>query len=80
MELFPEIGLQRDRFANLPRNSWNNQKNKRFYFENIARRLGKDPLVPETWYSLSRSDLAEFKVRNIFVAPTNLPIEPRQRN
>lgn len=38
-------------------------KNRRAYFEGYARKLNKDPLLVETWYSVSRSDILEEKVR-----------------
>ena len=43
---------------------WADTKNIRKFFEEIARSKGKDPLLPETWYAISRDDILAVKVRN----------------
>lgn len=37
-------------------------KDMRSFFEKFARNKGMDPLVPETWYSITRSDIEKIKV------------------
>lgn len=37
-------------------------KNIRKFYENLAKKLGKEPLVPETWYSIPRQLVATQQV------------------
>lgn len=38
------------------------KKNMRLFFENIAKERGVDPLVPESWYSVTQAYVKSFKV------------------
>lgn len=40
--------------------------NQREFLENYAKKLGLDPLVPDTWYSVSRDHLLSVKVFILF--------------
>lgn len=41
---------------------WRHPKNRRKFFETIAQELSLDPLIPETWYSISPATLEKYKV------------------
>eukprot|EP00026_Physarum_polycephalum_P002865 Phypoly_transcript_02874.p1 GENE.Phypoly_transcript_02874~~Phypoly_transcript_02874.p1 ORF type:complete len:846 (+),score=138.45 Phypoly_transcript_02874:54-2591(+) len=52
MHLFPEIGLDVTKFSSVPKFYWTDVKNRRKFFEDVARKRGFDPLIPENWYSV----------------------------
>jgi hypothetical protein len=43
-------------------NYWTEEDNQKTFFEDAAKELGLDPLIPEHWYSLEKSDFLPFKV------------------
>lgn len=48
-------------------NYWQNPENQKEFFVSFARDNGFDPLTPEPWYQISRSDLLARKVQNIYI-------------
>jgi hypothetical protein len=64
IELFPNIGLKKEKFHSKPNHfsflyyfinfyiAWNPQ-NSRQFFEKYAKDHGFDPLIPKNWYSVS---------------------------
>eukprot|EP00026_Physarum_polycephalum_P001342 Phypoly_transcript_01343.p1 GENE.Phypoly_transcript_01343~~Phypoly_transcript_01343.p1 ORF type:complete len:974 (+),score=101.70 Phypoly_transcript_01343:154-3075(+) len=59
IQLFPNIGLEKDRFQVSPSSYWTEVTHRRAYLDDIAQKKGFDPLVPENWYK--RSELANDK-------------------
>jgi len=55
MEVYPDIGLDERKFGVMSQGYWNDPKNKRKFFDDIAAKQGFDPLNPENWYSLEYS-------------------------
>eukprot|EP00026_Physarum_polycephalum_P003563 Phypoly_transcript_03576.p1 GENE.Phypoly_transcript_03576~~Phypoly_transcript_03576.p1 ORF type:complete len:754 (+),score=101.52 Phypoly_transcript_03576:123-2384(+) len=49
--VFPNIGLERDKFFSRERYFWNHEPNRKQVFLDYAKRNGFDPLVAENWYS-----------------------------
>lgn len=39
-------------FSNFDADYWRNKAKQRAYFDTMAKKHGKDPLVPDTWYSI----------------------------
>lgn len=60
------VGTRVPNFAAKPIGYWTSEKgrNMREFFENIARRRNLDPLVADTWYSISRSEIKDLQARN----------------
>jgi len=59
MHLFPEIGLEPDKFAVVPRQYWLDMNNRRRFFEKFAQQKRFNPLIPNNWYDVpSRTILA----------------------
>jgi hypothetical protein len=46
---------------------WNEEGNRKFFFEEVAFKLGFDALVPENWYKLTKSQICEEKVSFSFI-------------
>eukprot|EP00026_Physarum_polycephalum_P002214 Phypoly_transcript_02219.p1 GENE.Phypoly_transcript_02219~~Phypoly_transcript_02219.p1 ORF type:complete len:905 (+),score=113.90 Phypoly_transcript_02219:198-2912(+) len=53
LNLFPEIGLEEEKFP------W---RTIRSFLEEFARRRNMEPLIPNTWYSISRKDFEEDQI------------------
>eukprot|EP00026_Physarum_polycephalum_P003479 Phypoly_transcript_03491.p1 GENE.Phypoly_transcript_03491~~Phypoly_transcript_03491.p1 ORF type:complete len:593 (+),score=70.39 Phypoly_transcript_03491:636-2414(+) len=53
-DLFPDIGLERERFSKLSRLAWNKDK-RREIAHDFAKRIGFNSLVPEEWRKLPKS-------------------------
>jgi hypothetical protein len=53
-----------EEFEAHPMGYWTSEKghNMRVFMEDLARSMGKDPLDPETWYSIPRRVVEETKV------------------
>jgi hypothetical protein len=41
---------------------WRDLASKRKFFEEVAARKGKDPLKPETWYTITKDDFVAVEV------------------
>jgi hypothetical protein len=50
---------------------WHDPEMRRIFFVEIAKENGKDPLVPETWYSFTRASLLQQKVSG---SPSSSPL------
>eukprot|EP00026_Physarum_polycephalum_P001914 Phypoly_transcript_01917.p1 GENE.Phypoly_transcript_01917~~Phypoly_transcript_01917.p1 ORF type:complete len:811 (+),score=69.95 Phypoly_transcript_01917:211-2643(+) len=50
VDLFPDIGLDRNRFS-FRQNAWNNMEARRNFFEEYALKVGFDPLNADNWYT-----------------------------
>eukprot|EP00026_Physarum_polycephalum_P000830 Phypoly_transcript_00831.p1 GENE.Phypoly_transcript_00831~~Phypoly_transcript_00831.p1 ORF type:complete len:1315 (+),score=159.79 Phypoly_transcript_00831:513-3947(+) len=61
LHLFPNIGLQRTKFAMRSLKFWRDGDNKRQFFKNIANLKGFNPLVAENWYIITLQDILHFK-------------------
>eukprot|EP00026_Physarum_polycephalum_P002023 Phypoly_transcript_02027.p1 GENE.Phypoly_transcript_02027~~Phypoly_transcript_02027.p1 ORF type:complete len:816 (+),score=61.48 Phypoly_transcript_02027:208-2655(+) len=59
MELFPDIGLDRDKLWCRP--TWQDSFAQRALFEKYATIHGFNPLSPEPWYHISKDDILSFK-------------------
>jgi len=53
MDMFPDIGLLRTEFRG--GREWQQESNRRWYLESVAKRQGFDPLKPSIWDSFLRS-------------------------
>lgn len=71
MHLFPNIGLDVKKFKSmLNSNEGGNKANlqqesnleRRKFFEDFAKAKGFDPLHPQPWYSITWSDIQNYKV------------------
>jgi len=49
LDLFPDIGLVEVKIRT--RGKWENHRNRRNFFEALAKQHGFDPLLPKTWHS-----------------------------
>lgn len=68
MELYPDIGLQKDSFSHtpsmlsnyfqsiymLPAALWTTKSSRRSFFDKLAQKKNFDPLIPGNWYSRTR--------------------------
>eukprot|EP00026_Physarum_polycephalum_P003134 Phypoly_transcript_03143.p1 GENE.Phypoly_transcript_03143~~Phypoly_transcript_03143.p1 ORF type:complete len:818 (+),score=151.04 Phypoly_transcript_03143:58-2511(+) len=61
MSVYPNIGLKETHFQQTLRSYWHNPDHKRQFFDEFAKSRDFDPLVPENWYSIQRSDIDELK-------------------
>eukprot|EP00026_Physarum_polycephalum_P003078 Phypoly_transcript_03087.p1 GENE.Phypoly_transcript_03087~~Phypoly_transcript_03087.p1 ORF type:complete len:857 (-),score=123.40 Phypoly_transcript_03087:4-2394(-) len=59
VDLFPDIGMDRTRFG--VQKFWVIASNRRRFFENYAKKKAFDPLIPENWYSQSRTAILNLK-------------------
>eukprot|EP00026_Physarum_polycephalum_P001094 Phypoly_transcript_01095.p1 GENE.Phypoly_transcript_01095~~Phypoly_transcript_01095.p1 ORF type:complete len:1190 (+),score=164.67 Phypoly_transcript_01095:101-3670(+) len=57
-QLYPKIGLNKNLFHEV---YWGEEKNRRNFFDQIAKEAEFDPLVAENWYWLPRAKIMEFK-------------------
>lgn len=48
---------------NIPRSFWNQEANRRKFFIDFAKKMGFDPLVPENWNRVTKSQLLAENVR-----------------
>eukprot|EP00026_Physarum_polycephalum_P001348 Phypoly_transcript_01349.p1 GENE.Phypoly_transcript_01349~~Phypoly_transcript_01349.p1 ORF type:complete len:1107 (+),score=164.22 Phypoly_transcript_01349:191-3322(+) len=60
MSLYPNIGLDKMKFDQLPYNHWNDAENKREVFRQVAKEMEFDPLIASNWYSV-RTDSIFYK-------------------
>eukprot|EP00026_Physarum_polycephalum_P001909 Phypoly_transcript_01912.p1 GENE.Phypoly_transcript_01912~~Phypoly_transcript_01912.p1 ORF type:complete len:725 (-),score=69.41 Phypoly_transcript_01912:359-2533(-) len=49
---FPQIGLEKDKFADTPKNFWSKTQNQRRYIMKLAKQSGFDPLNTKEWNKL----------------------------
>jgi hypothetical protein len=47
---------------NVLENHWADEETRKSFFLKLANNKGADPLVPHTWYSMSRADISTHKV------------------
>eukprot|EP00026_Physarum_polycephalum_P001151 Phypoly_transcript_01152.p1 GENE.Phypoly_transcript_01152~~Phypoly_transcript_01152.p1 ORF type:complete len:1060 (-),score=94.29 Phypoly_transcript_01152:294-3473(-) len=59
LELFPNIGLVKEKLWTL--SSWSEHKRRRKFFEDFARKNGFEPLIPKHWYEQSRKQIMSTK-------------------
>eukprot|EP00026_Physarum_polycephalum_P001044 Phypoly_transcript_01045.p1 GENE.Phypoly_transcript_01045~~Phypoly_transcript_01045.p1 ORF type:complete len:1215 (-),score=190.78 Phypoly_transcript_01045:36-3680(-) len=64
MDLFPNIGLNPAKFKKAPQGYWEDEKNRRLMFCDIAHQQNFDPLLPNNWYSVTYSSLRNIKGAN----------------
>lgn len=43
-------------------NFWRDANNRRHFFDQLAKKKGFDPLIPDNWYSLSKATMISEKV------------------
>lgn len=60
-ELFPNIGLQENRFKTA-RGHWLSLQNQKNFFEDFADKMGFDPLKTSHWYSITTDQVVAEKV------------------
>eukprot|EP00026_Physarum_polycephalum_P003660 Phypoly_transcript_03673.p1 GENE.Phypoly_transcript_03673~~Phypoly_transcript_03673.p1 ORF type:complete len:675 (+),score=95.36 Phypoly_transcript_03673:213-2237(+) len=60
-DVYPDIGLRREMFAFLHRGYWTESKNRKRFFDELARDLNFDPLVPANWYSVTTHEIEQRK-------------------
>eukprot|EP00026_Physarum_polycephalum_P001689 Phypoly_transcript_01691.p1 GENE.Phypoly_transcript_01691~~Phypoly_transcript_01691.p1 ORF type:complete len:1022 (+),score=174.74 Phypoly_transcript_01691:50-3115(+) len=58
---FPELHFSPLKFAVVPQKYWSDPKNRKAFFDSVAKAKGFDPLVAENWYPLTLSDFMKFK-------------------
>eukprot|EP00026_Physarum_polycephalum_P001627 Phypoly_transcript_01629.p1 GENE.Phypoly_transcript_01629~~Phypoly_transcript_01629.p1 ORF type:complete len:1030 (-),score=139.53 Phypoly_transcript_01629:75-3164(-) len=56
LDCFPDIGLDSTRFL-WAQSHWQDEKNRRKFFENYAKENSFDPLIAEKWYSQRKEDI-----------------------
>eukprot|EP00026_Physarum_polycephalum_P001478 Phypoly_transcript_01480.p1 GENE.Phypoly_transcript_01480~~Phypoly_transcript_01480.p1 ORF type:complete len:1080 (+),score=145.14 Phypoly_transcript_01480:111-3350(+) len=56
--IFPNIGLEPGKFASLPRNYWQDKRNRKQFLDHFALEHGFDPLKPDNWYSIKISHIS----------------------
>jgi len=61
VDLFPDIGLDINRFSYVPPNHWLQPENRRKFFDDFAKFNGFDALIPENWYSVDRQSILSLK-------------------
>eukprot|EP00026_Physarum_polycephalum_P003023 Phypoly_transcript_03032.p1 GENE.Phypoly_transcript_03032~~Phypoly_transcript_03032.p1 ORF type:complete len:830 (+),score=97.20 Phypoly_transcript_03032:47-2536(+) len=64
MHLYPDIGLDRNKFQQYPNSYWLDATNRRKFFVEFAKQNGFDPLVAEHWYAFSKMDVLQSKRAN----------------
>eukprot|EP00026_Physarum_polycephalum_P001074 Phypoly_transcript_01075.p1 GENE.Phypoly_transcript_01075~~Phypoly_transcript_01075.p1 ORF type:complete len:1059 (+),score=134.10 Phypoly_transcript_01075:98-3274(+) len=63
-DLLPEVKFDFAKFHAPPKDYWHDVDNRRmFYINNVAKRLGFDPLVPTNWYSVSYEQLRDKRIK-----------------
>eukprot|EP00026_Physarum_polycephalum_P003664 Phypoly_transcript_03677.p1 GENE.Phypoly_transcript_03677~~Phypoly_transcript_03677.p1 ORF type:complete len:748 (+),score=79.94 Phypoly_transcript_03677:247-2244(+) len=58
LDLFPNIGLEKQAFTQF---TWNVEQNRKQFFVNYAKHYNFDPLDPENWYAQPRDRIMEFE-------------------
>eukprot|EP00026_Physarum_polycephalum_P002315 Phypoly_transcript_02321.p1 GENE.Phypoly_transcript_02321~~Phypoly_transcript_02321.p1 ORF type:complete len:804 (+),score=106.81 Phypoly_transcript_02321:71-2482(+) len=61
MELFPDIGLQAEKFKLVLKSFWGEVENRKAFFEKFAKSHNFDPLVASEWYKFSNKDIKSTK-------------------
>eukprot|EP00026_Physarum_polycephalum_P001147 Phypoly_transcript_01148.p1 GENE.Phypoly_transcript_01148~~Phypoly_transcript_01148.p1 ORF type:complete len:746 (+),score=87.76 Phypoly_transcript_01148:82-2319(+) len=61
LSLFPEIGLDEDKFPLRPNYYWKSEKNRRKFFDDFAGSQNFDPLIPKNWYDANWSVFYDLK-------------------
>eukprot|EP00026_Physarum_polycephalum_P001892 Phypoly_transcript_01895.p1 GENE.Phypoly_transcript_01895~~Phypoly_transcript_01895.p1 ORF type:complete len:897 (+),score=113.58 Phypoly_transcript_01895:334-3024(+) len=61
VQLFPKMVFDKSKFAMMSRNYWQDAANRRQFFLQFAQNNHFDPLNPENWYKIERSDLFSVK-------------------
>eukprot|EP00026_Physarum_polycephalum_P003771 Phypoly_transcript_03785.p1 GENE.Phypoly_transcript_03785~~Phypoly_transcript_03785.p1 ORF type:complete len:728 (+),score=112.28 Phypoly_transcript_03785:126-2309(+) len=61
MDIYPSIGIEERNFQIVPRNFWQENENKRNFFEFFARKREFDPLDVDRWYLVSNQDIKDEK-------------------
>eukprot|EP00026_Physarum_polycephalum_P002904 Phypoly_transcript_02913.p1 GENE.Phypoly_transcript_02913~~Phypoly_transcript_02913.p1 ORF type:complete len:747 (+),score=87.92 Phypoly_transcript_02913:75-2315(+) len=56
LHTFPDIGLEKAKFRQVPKSHWQSISNRRKYLEQYAKSKGFDPLVTTNWYSVQVAD------------------------
>jgi len=59
--LFPTVNFDTSKFLFLPKNFWQEAKNRRDFFTNFAADNNFDPLLPDNWYKISPAQLKQAK-------------------
>lgn len=60
-EIEREKEIEKERGNEIMRRHWTDATMKKF-LENVAKNFGMDPLLPETWYSITPTKIYQFKV------------------
>jgi len=61
MKLYPELKLEKKKFLRSIDNDWTTEKARRDFFDNLAKQKGIDPLIPQSWSSVSVCDIKKTK-------------------
>jgi len=61
VNLFPELEWDEIRFESLPKHYWTDFKNRRLFFEKLAKSCGFEPLVAGNWYKIPKELIAAEK-------------------
>eukprot|EP00026_Physarum_polycephalum_P002498 Phypoly_transcript_02505.p1 GENE.Phypoly_transcript_02505~~Phypoly_transcript_02505.p1 ORF type:complete len:743 (+),score=67.33 Phypoly_transcript_02505:95-2323(+) len=52
MSIYPDIGLNPRKFSVIPKHHWKSMENKRLFFEECAKSMNFNPLIPDNWYNI----------------------------
>eukprot|EP00026_Physarum_polycephalum_P016043 Phypoly_transcript_16871.p1 GENE.Phypoly_transcript_16871~~Phypoly_transcript_16871.p1 ORF type:complete len:257 (+),score=38.97 Phypoly_transcript_16871:68-772(+) len=74
-ELFPNIGIDKSKFVNLPKKYWQDEGNRKKLLLKFARENSLDAYNPEHWYGVSRQKFLATKGANSVIEyhDRNLP-------
>jgi len=60
-DLFPELGIDPLKFSTIPPGTWQQAERRREFFKQICLRLKLNPLLPSSWYQISRGHVQRKK-------------------
>jgi len=61
MHIYPDIGLDHDKFSSISKRYWAEAGNRKGFFDNFALENNFDPLVPENWHTLPIAQIKSAK-------------------
>jgi len=61
MDAFPEVPFDETQFSSIRKEYWAEEANRRWFFENLAKDQGMDPLLPKTWHSIPSHTIHKYK-------------------
>eukprot|EP00026_Physarum_polycephalum_P002043 Phypoly_transcript_02047.p1 GENE.Phypoly_transcript_02047~~Phypoly_transcript_02047.p1 ORF type:complete len:791 (+),score=118.55 Phypoly_transcript_02047:121-2493(+) len=67
LQLFPNIGLDVRKFSKMPSRFWEDEKEQKVFFMDLAKQLSFDPLVAENWYSVPDEAILNINIRELLL-------------